>query len=212
MYRKRKVKIKWSSPFAYVIGIITTDGNLSIDGRHINITSKDREMLLKSKLCLGINNKIGRKARGGSKDKKYYVLQFGDINFYEFLLKIGLMPTKSKKLTSLKIPLKYFPDFFRGCIDGDGTIILANHPESKHKQLRLRLYSASLDFVSWMMIKIKKLAKCKGGWIYSTKKKSIHAICFGKEDSIKIIRFMYYDGVEYYLHRKYAIAKKYMGE
>jgi hypothetical protein len=25
----------------YVIGFITADGNLSIDGRHINITSKD---------------------------------------------------------------------------------------------------------------------------------------------------------------------------
>lgn len=212
MNRRSKVKIKWSPNFAYAIGIITTDGNLSIDGRHINITSKDKEILLKSKICLGINNKIGRKSRGVSEDKKYYVLQFGDINFYEFLLKIGLMPGKSKKLTSLKIPTKYFSDFLRGCVDGDGTIVLANHPESRHKQLRLRLYSASLNFASWMMNEIKRTAKCKGGWIYSAKKKVVHAVCFGKEDSTKIIKFMYYNRVESYLQRKYKIAKEFIGQ
>ena len=121
------------------------------------------------------------------------------------------MPNKSKKLTSLKIPLKYFSDFLRGCIDGDGSIVLANHPESQHKQLRLRLYSASLDFTLWMMKKIKKLAKCKGGWIYTPKDKNVYSLCFGKEDSVKIIKFMYYNGVESYLERKYKIAKKFIG-
>gem|GEM_PF-6676481 len=40
-----KVKIQWSPEFAYVIGLLTTDGNLSPDGRHINFTSKDRELV-----------------------------------------------------------------------------------------------------------------------------------------------------------------------
>lgn len=33
--------MEWSSDLAYAIGLITTDGSLSIDGRHINLTSKD---------------------------------------------------------------------------------------------------------------------------------------------------------------------------
>ena len=116
-YRKGKVKLVWNSNFAYVIGIIATDGNLSPDMRHMHITSKDYEMVMNCKKCLNINNRIGKKARGGSKDKKYYVLQFGDKNFFEFLLKIGLTPRKSKIISKLRIPDKYFKDFFRGCVD-----------------------------------------------------------------------------------------------
>lgn len=37
-----KIKIKWSPKFAYCIGLITSDGNLSKDGRHISFTSKDK--------------------------------------------------------------------------------------------------------------------------------------------------------------------------
>ena len=43
------------------------------------------------------------------------------LNFYEFLLTIGLMPAKSKILQTLRIPMGYFLDFFPerfkyGCI------------------------------------------------------------------------------------------------
>ena len=40
-YRKSNVKLVWTNNFAYVIGVIATDGNLSPDLRHIHITSKD---------------------------------------------------------------------------------------------------------------------------------------------------------------------------
>jgi hypothetical protein len=208
MYRKKKVKIEWSPNFAYVIGIITTDGNLSNNKRHVIITSKDREIISKSMIGLNIKNKIGVKARGGSRDKKYFTLQFGDVNFYHFLLKIGLMPAKSKKLKALKIPSKYFADFLRGCIDGDGSISISKHPESRHPQLKVRLYSASLDFTLWMMKKIKKLIKCKGGWIYTPPKKIVHGLSFGKEDSVKILKFVYYDNDLVCLNRKRNIFKE----
>ena len=90
MNRLGKVKIEWNSKFAYAIGLLTTDGNLSKDGRHLNMTSKDEELILIFRSCLGLQNKIGKKARGGSLDKKYFVLQFGDRNFYDFLVGIGL--------------------------------------------------------------------------------------------------------------------------
>lgn len=44
MKPQNKVKIKWSPEFAYAIGLLVTDGNLSPDGRHLNFTSKDREL------------------------------------------------------------------------------------------------------------------------------------------------------------------------
>jgi hypothetical protein len=43
---------------------------------------------------------------------------------YDALLTIGLTPAKSLTLGPLAIPDDYFPDFFRGCIDGDGSVLV----------------------------------------------------------------------------------------
>ena len=103
-----KVKTKWSAEFAYAIGLLTTDGSLSKDRRHINFTSKDRDLVMTFKRCLKLDNVIGRKTSGSTKEKKYFQIQFGDVLFYRFLLKIGLMPNKTKKLGDLNIPQKLF--------------------------------------------------------------------------------------------------------
>jgi hypothetical protein len=90
MKRLSKVQTAWCSNLAYAIGVIATDGNLSPNGRNINVTSKDIETVENIKACLKINNTIGRKANRSSAEKRYFVLQFGDIHFYEFLNELGL--------------------------------------------------------------------------------------------------------------------------
>lgn len=207
--RLSKVKIEWSAAFAYAIGLLATDGNLSPDNRHINFTNKDEDLAIMFKKCLGIDNKIGRKFRGGSKEKKYCVVQFGDRNFYEFLNGIGITKAKSKTLGKLEIPARYFADFLRGCIDGDGSIGTFVHPESKHLQLRVRLVSASLPFLLWIKEEISRRAGIKTGWI-GRRMKSVYPLTYGKTDSIKLFGFIYYPGVQYYLDRKYKIALPYI--
>jgi len=208
MQRLSKVDTTWSSELAYVVGIITTDGNLSPDGRHINITSKDEEMVQTVKKLLRLDNKIGKKARGYSTDKKYFVFQFGDINFYEFLLSIGLMPAKSKILKAVDIPSLFFRDFLRGCIDGDGSISISRHPESRLPQLRVRLVSASLDFLVWIHQCIRNECRVEGGYIYHAQRKSVYTLSFGKADSMKIIKSMYYKKSLPSLKRKQSIVLK----
>ncbi|PIP23436.1 MAG: hypothetical protein COX36_03420, partial [Candidatus Nealsonbacteria bacterium CG23_combo_of_CG06-09_8_20_14_all_38_19] len=66
----RKERIRWSPKLAYIVGLLATDGSLSIDGRHIDFTSKDVQLLKTFKKCLGLKNKIGFKSSGFSK-KKY---------------------------------------------------------------------------------------------------------------------------------------------
>ena len=204
-YRKSKIKLIWNNNFAYVIGVIATDGNLSPDLRHLHITSKDYEMMENCKKCLGIKNKIGKKARGSEKEKKYYVLQFGDKNFFEFLLNLGLTPKKSKTISELKIPHKYFPHFFRGCIDGDGSISISTHPESRYPQYKLRLCSASKIFLEWILKSSRKLFRVKGGSISKTDKSSVYTLTFGKNDTITILKVIYSKNV-ICLSRKKKIA------
>ena len=187
-FRKNKVKLVWSNNFAYIIGVMATDGNLSSDLRHLIITSKDHEMVVNCRTHLRINNKISRTARGGSRDKKYYMLQCGHKNFFEFLLKLGLTPRKSKTMSELKIPTKYFSDFFRGCIDGDGSISISYHPESKHPQYKIRLCSASGDFLNWILRSCQKSFKVTGGSISKTNRSSVFTLTFGKSDSIEILQ------------------------
>ncbi|MFA5838401.1 MAG: LAGLIDADG family homing endonuclease [Candidatus Paceibacterota bacterium] len=208
MRRLNKVKIKWSPNFAYAIGLITTDGNLSPDNRHLNMTSKDKKLIISFKKCLGIKNKIGKKTREYSKEKKYFVVQFGDINFYNFLMSIGLTPAKSKILSKINIPKKYFADFLRGCIDGDGNISISYHPESNQPQLKIRLASGSLNFLEWVDNEIYKHIKTTGGWISDDK--SVFVLNYAKKDSIKLLNFMYYNGDYEYLERKYKIGKEFL--
>ncbi len=211
MKRRSKVNINWGPELAYAIGLITSDGNLSTDGRHIVFVSKDGELARTFKRCLNLDNAIGRRVRGGETEKRYFIVQFGDKNFYKFLTSIGLMAAKSRKLKSVQVPDDYFVDFFRGCIDGDGTIGTFSHPETTRPQIRLRLASASRDFLEWIHGKIKTIFQINRGWISSSKCHSgefCYYLCFGNKDSLSLLKSMYYDDVKYFLPRKREIASR----
>lgn len=212
MRMMKKVDTTWSPSLAYIIGIIATDGNLSPDQRHIVITSKDEDLLLLIRENLKLTSKVGKKSRGGSKEKKYSVLQIGDKNFYTFLLSIGLTPKKSKTIGKLSIPKQYFSHFLRGCIDGDGNISSSSHPESKHQQLRIRLYSASATFLLWIETELNKQLNLSGGWIYTPPDKILCALSYGKADSTKILHFIYNNKGNLFLKRKLEVGKVFMGK
>jgi hypothetical protein len=201
-----KVKIEWSQNFAYMIGLMASDGNLSSDGRHINFTSKDYDLAFTYKTILGIDNVIGRKTRAQEKEKKYFFVQFGDVLFYRFLVSIGLTPQKSKTIGKLDIPNQFFFDFLRGCIDGDGNIQTFKHPESKHLQLRVRLVSASRPFLEWIHQEIMKY-DIKG---YMQIEKTVFCLTFAMGASKKLLSKIYYKGFKYCLIRKYLLAKEYL--
>ena len=170
MKQQKKVVVKLTPHLAYIIGIIATDGSLSKDERHIVITSKDKPLLSDIRTSLLLTNKIGVRLNDATKTK-YYVLQIGDKHFYNFLVSIGLTSNKTKTINKIILPDKYFSDFLRGCIDGDGNIDIFMHRESSHAQLRIRLASASPKFLVWISNKIKSLLSISGGWTYSPKNK-----------------------------------------
>lgn len=56
--------MRWSKNLAYAVGLIVTDGSLSRDGRHIELTSKDKEQVETFSKILNLKNKIGIKKSG----------------------------------------------------------------------------------------------------------------------------------------------------
>ncbi len=181
----------------YVVGYIATDGSLSIDGRHINITSKDRQHLYLIRSALFLTNKIGRKTRAGDTEKTYSQIQIGDVVFYRYLLSLGLTPNKSLTLGTLKIDRVYINDFLRGVIDGDGSISTWVHRTNGHVQWSLRIVSASNKFINWLK-DITKETYGIDGRVYTNiqqnRKNPMYLLKFGKRSATKVLPFVYYSG------------------
>lgn len=179
----------------YIIGYIATDGHLSKDGRHIVITSKDRDHILAIRRALGIKNKVGLKSRSNEGRKIYSNLQFGDVKFYNYLLKIGFVQNKSLGLGKITAQPAYFTDFLRGVIDGDGSITSWTHRSNLHRQWSLRITSAAPIFIKWLHKTIESFFAIKGKlycYRYDDKKNNIYTLKFGKLASKVIFKDVYY--------------------
>ncbi len=203
---KKFISTEWTPQLAYAVGLIATDGCLSKDGRHIDFTSQDMEQVKTFKKCLGLKNiKIGFKTSGSSK-KMYPRVQFGDINFYGWLQKIGLMSKKSLVLSSLNIPNKYFFDFLRGCFDGDGTIFAFWDKRWQSSYMfYLGFASGSQKHLQWLQTVTRKLANVSGR-IKPAKK--CYQLVFAKKETKILFKRMFYKNGLPCLKRKFAKAQK----
>jgi hypothetical protein len=207
----------WSANLAWAIGVIATDGNLSPDGRHLVVRSKDRDMLETLRRCLGLTNRITvtSNGRGG----RINTLQWSDRAFYLWLLEIGLTPAKSLTLQPLAIPDEYFADFFRGCIDGDGSVLVyldRYHAKKNEHYVYERLYvsivSASFRFVEWLQSTIFRLTALTGS-IEQRRRQSYHPIWklrYAKAASIRLLAWLYYAPDVASLCRKRATAERFL--
>ena len=201
-----KVKLSWSPRFAYAIGLLTADGCLSKDGRHVNLTSKDEDQILTFKKCLGIDSKVRIKYSGAG--NQAYYLQFSDVLFYRFLLSIGLTPAKSKTLSKLVTPRKYFIDFLRGYFDGDGTSFSYYDPKfEKSFRFYLSFASASPSYVNWLREQLKLTLGVKG-YINHYPHNSYLQLKYAKKEAIVISRAMYYRAGVPCLKRKHDKIKE----
>jgi hypothetical protein len=211
---------EWTSKLAYAIGLLTTDGNLSKDGVHLEFTSKDKELVETFRKCLGLKNKIGLKSSGRYREKKYFRVQFGNAVFYRWLQRIGLCPNKTGKLGELKIPDKYFRDFLRGHLDGDGDIDVYKdyyntfkNPKYIYDRIFVRFRSASRKHMKWLRSKIFNILSIKGhlnGEGRNSSKTTMWILKFGKKDSLKLLSWLYYSPNVPSLKRKRKIAERFI--
>lgn len=204
--------VAWSSELAWAVGLIATDGNLSRDGRHLAIPSVDLDVLETLRSCLGLHNRISRGVKN-----HIYRLQWGDRPFYNRLLSIGLTPAKSLTLGPLAVPDEYFPDFVRGCIDGDGSVLVytdryhaAKNERYVYERLYVSLVSASRLFLDWIHARIGALVQIDGDISEQRKagRRSLWRLRYAKAESIRLIGWMYYASNLPCLARKRAKAER----
>ncbi len=204
---KGRVDRAWRPELAYAIGLITADGSLSKNGRHINFTSKDLDLIKAYQSCLGLEDiKIGRKGSGYSEGKLYYQIQFGDVLFYQFLESIGLFSNKSTTLGPVCVPDNYFFDFLRGEWDGDGTIYRSRDKRWRSSYIiSLGFTSASVGFLEWLQIEINNRIHTTG--FISRGNKALQ-LRYARGDSKKLFAAMFYEPNLPHLKRKFAKAQE----
>lgn len=211
---KSKVKIKWSSDFAYAVGLIVTDGCLSKNGRHILFVSAEKEQIANYMRALGIDNRVGR-VTSGYTSRKAFRVQFSDVLFYKFLLGIGVTPAKSLTIQSIKIPDRYFFDFVRGCFDGDGCSY--SYWDSRWKSsfmFYISFASGSMKFITWLQSVIEKFSNLHGHISIHKKrgvKNSYYQLRYSKYEAIKLTRLIYKNKRVIKLKRKYLKIEKSLG-
>jgi len=215
-------EFEWTPELAYVIGLLVTDGCLSNDERHIIMRSSELPLLKTFKRCLNLSNRITETFNNGWSKKRNYRIQFGDVQFYRWLLKIGLFPAKTYTIGKINVPNKYFSDFLRGHLDGDGSVWTYKdywntfkNPKYIYKRLWTKFISASETHIKWLRKKIINLLDVKGyfweqkPWMpYQTT--SVWEIRFAKKESIKLLSQLYYNKNVPCLVRKRKIAEKFI--
>ena len=191
----------WTPELAYVVGLLATDGNLSGDGRHVTMRSAELEMIETFQKCLDDHHKLGTEIKPNGSIS--YRMQVCGVAFYRWLLTIGLFPAKSYTIGPLAIPDEFFRDFFRGCIDGDGSIRVYKDTYNEYRgrkyenqRLYVHLVSASPIFIDWIQDTVSALTNIHGVVVNvpprSEKHVPLYLLKYAKAESLKIIDWIYY--------------------
>ena len=196
--------------FWYVVGYIATDGCLSKDGRHVIITSKDQQILVDILLALNLEKSISLTRKSNGRDQISYMIQIGDVKYYRYLQKIGLSQSKTFSLGKIRVPERYFPDFFRGVVDGDGSISSWTNRSNGHRQWSLRIVSAAKIFADWLKSETENTFKVSGKLhtrAAFSNRKELYIVKFGKVATKIILKQAYSKGC-LTLQRKYVQAQE----
>ena len=136
---------------------------------HLSLISKDVDQIETFRRCLRLEVPISqiRTATG-----IHHKVLWCDRGLYDWFVGAGLTPAKSRTLGPLAVPDSVFRDFFRGCIDGDGSVLVyidryhaARRPQYVYERLYVSLVSASLRFLDWIKASVGRMV-CVGGAIY----------------------------------------------
>jgi len=213
--RAESIGIDWSPPTAYALGLMATDGNLSGRRGHLSLVSKDVEQIETLRRCLHLEAPV---LRVPSPTGCLHKVQWCDRGLYDWFVGVGLTPAKSRTLGPLAVPDELFADFFRGCIDGDGSVLVyidryhaTRRPHYVYERLYVSLVSASRRFLDWMQAGIGRIVGVAGAIQRSgPRERPIWVLRYAKAESIRLLGWMYYSADVPCLARKRVKAVKFL--
>ena len=195
---------EWSPAIAYSVGLMASDGCLSKDRRHVDLTSVDIEQLENFAKAIGRAPSISKKTgRVDGQAQQAYRIQFSDTAYYDFLVQLGLTPNKSRGIGPLDIPDEYYSHFLRGIFDGDGSTY--GYYDKRWRSsfmFYVQFTSASKIFLEYLLQFNRRLLNVQGGSIHGLGSSGAFNLSFGKVDSVILYNAMYKDSDGLLLIRK----------
>ena len=206
----------WSNEMAYVLGFLYADGNITnaISSRtqYIHFYSTDRYILENIKIVLSSNHILQTipartqvHINGIYRSKEAFRLRIGSREMFEDLLKLGVVPNKSKIITFPYVPKQCMGNFIRGYFDGDGCVFLQKAKGITKpiiiKKLSTIFTSGSYQFLRGIAEVLKNTLSINHDKVYDGIRS--FQLRYSTKDSIEIFKFMYnYCSSGLYLRRK----------
>jgi len=202
----------------YLLGAYMADGCVDKQGNYIDISSKDHDWLITIGKLLIVNFDDYTFSCGDN------VLRICDPKIVKWFLSHGCGPTKSLTLKFPNIPDQYLPDFLRGIMDGDGcickTFFFSKKNNKRYTQYNSYICSSSQEFVNELKRKLTEMnmphtfSVIKNNKSYYAKEDRFieqtqdhYRISFNGRRAYVFLKFMYYDGCNLYMPRKFNLAK-----
>ncbi len=192
---------------SYIFGLLGTDGNLYLTDRNrgkitLEVNIKDRDICEKL-FSLVPNSKLSERTRDTNYKQEYHSICFTNhqLSFRQELINFGF-PLKDKT-NNISIPIQTYSerDFWRGVIDGDGSIgytakdipfvsLVTKSESLKQAYCEMLLHNFNIE---------KNISR--------NKRDNIYNIVVYKEEAQKLCEYLYSDAT-LYLNRKYQKAQE----
>ena len=198
---------------AYWVGFLMADGCIGKNGTRISLrlASKDKKHIYKFRKFLNGGQQVRKilpaKCFKNSMSTGSYVYEVSSKNLCNDLARFGVLPRKS--FTAEVIGLEYNRDFWRGCIDGDGSIGFVKSKTAKSGILPVICFCGGIQIVS----QFRKFCTtiCPEISAKINKHKNIYTINIGGKRAKTIVRILYKNS-NTFLDRKYSKAMKMMAD
>lgn len=190
---------------AYLLGLLLTDGNVSKDNNVIKIcvSKADVDILEKVKDVLGVKNSIKQIGKDNT-----VLLHFSSKQIKKDLGRYGIVPAKTGKCFKPEgIPIELERHFWRGCIDGDGSlgIYLCKQYGTYYPVLDL---CGDLKLIESFSEYCKDILECKKRKLRQNCQCSInYALQFSRQQCVKLCR-QFYDNCSLFMNRKQKLAQE----
>jgi len=214
---RRTLALQWSETMAYIVGLMATDGCLWSDGRHLSFDSNDRQLVETCLAGLGRPNRYRTvKTRNGH---DHFQAVFGDVEFYRWLVPIGLTPRKSLSIGALDVPTRLLVPLARGLFDGDGHLsnfvhapTRASAPKYLYERLWLYFNSGSRAHLEWLRAQLRDVAGLES-YLEVQKarpdKNEFYRLKLGNHASRRLLAMFYADPSAPRLERKWRVWDEY---
>ena len=181
---------------AYMYGLIQTDGHMSKEKARnsgkvrIELGEQDIGVLETFMKLAPFHSKISKRTRVTNFSQQYTSVTWSiyDRRFRDCLLSLGMPYGKKSHLIAPPVVKYSQVDYFRGILDGDGSLGLTgnSYPFVALVTASSALAEAYISFLSKLTRKLKRLAPNTRDGIYNI---TIH-----KEDAQLVASTLYYDG------------------